>query len=225
MNRLPMLLLAIVSFGGANLCFSAEVLVLKKFTDLCDEGNSVFDQKDDLPLHIRLYILSARARTAAPYIAVTLKRGTDADAEIPRFDKICVSDPSLSATLKKNGDIYFKTPLNQNVNMVFRRHDADLKHTKWKVGANNTGGPSIWMVEYPASASSHKPPTVDDWCTNIPKKVDLGGTNNSDISFEMCPYVPNLQYDYALHLDQAGNSGSDVISVDIGVDPQIIHQP
>jgi hypothetical protein len=223
---LPRLLVAILVLSGAQPSFAFDVLVLKQFAALCDRGNlNVFEAKEDLIVgnsHIHLFVLSPKAKTAAPYIAVTLKRGKDADAEIPLFNKICVSDASLLATLSSNGDITFKSYMNQNVNIIFRRHDTDLKHTKWKVDPNDktSGAPSVWLVEYAAKATSHRPPNADDWCKNVPKHVDH--PNISDVSFAMCPYNPALAYEYELHLEQ---KGADIVPVDIGIDPQIVHQP
>jgi hypothetical protein len=225
---LPRLLVAILVLSCAQPSF-ADVLAIERFTELCDKGDlRVFDPKENLTvgnLHIHLFVLSPKARTATPYIAVTLKRGTDKDAEIPLFNKICVSDASLSATATSDGDITFISDPKLNVSIIFRRHDSELKYTKWKIDPNDktSGAPSVWLVEYDANATSHRHPNEDDWCKDpsIKKRVDLS-SNRTDVSFVMCPFDPNSKYEYALHLEQ---KGVDIAPVDIGIDPQIIHQP
>jgi hypothetical protein len=228
---LPMCLIAILGVLVARPSFAVSVLGVRQFVDLCAPAKSTdFKPEEELfvghsPIHV--FLLTAdRYKTLAPYVAVYLKRGTDQDAEIPLFDKICVSDATMVPTLKNNGDITFKGYTRSAVTMVFRRADQNLKHSHWKTDPNDltSANPSVWLVSYTPSTGSTPPPppepTPNDWCDiNTPKKVGISG---DDVYFTMCPYNAALAYRYALHLEQ---KGKDYIPVDIGIDPQIVHQP
>jgi hypothetical protein len=227
-RALPNLFAAILALSFAQITCADGLLNVKQFVDLCDKSDpGIFKHKDDLQVGkspIKVFVLAPGQKTKTPYIAVTLKRGRDMDAEIPLFEKICASDYTVIPTLDtKTGDITFKSAMNGDVSIVFRRTDAVLKRTKWKIDANDptSGYPSVWLVGYSSGTFPPPEPKRDDWCANITKRVDIS-TDHRDVSFAMCPFDANTAYRYALHLEQKGD---DLIPVDIGIDPQILHQP
>jgi hypothetical protein len=223
------LLFIILGLSCAPFAFAVSVLQPTQLTNACDNARAnIFIEGQGLSVGkttVRLFSLKAGFASATPYIVVILKRGSDADAEIPLFDKICLSDNTMSATFDATtGNLFFKSEMDEIINIIFRRHDTDLKHSKWKADPQNplSAPDSVWMVSYTPKPNSPAPkPISSDWCKNVPKQVNLSA-DKRDVSFAMCPFDPSLAYAYALHLNQTGN---EKIPVDIGIDPQIIHQP
>jgi hypothetical protein len=159
-------------------------------------------------------------------VHLVLDRGTDKDAEIPKFAGACLGSglppnflgftpPSSSDS---SGNIDFNSKGYPSVAISFEL--KGLKHTTWH-NTNGTGNDSVWMARY--SGSSPPLPGPHDWACWKKKSVAINKTNTV-ISFVMCHALTpwRHQYQYALHMQQVGN---EQFPVDIGIDPRIVDHP
>jgi hypothetical protein len=134
------------------------------------------------------------------------------------IDAICTDPPHKFAIDKSQQTISFNSGNLEDLSLFFRLA-PELTHTHWK---KNSPDDSVWMVEIADPPPPVLPqPGPTDWCGKIgDKHVVVSG---SDMSFKMCKHMgAKHRYKYSVHLEQIGN---DQIPVDIGIDPQIIHQP
>jgi hypothetical protein len=156
-------------------------------------------------------------------ILVIIERGPEADVEIPRVTAVCLNEVPHPSTTGKSADIEFNSRKNETISMRFhlnkkKNNPGYLQYTNWK----KTGDESIWMVGPFAPGASHDPPGPKDWPSCMPKNVTLAGATIS-FDFSGCanPGSGDLQYEYALHMDQTSGNAT----VDIGIDPMIINHP
>jgi hypothetical protein len=188
-----------------------------------------FDRGDPLRMtdnySIQVLRVKSPNRSGPLQVQLLLDRGTDKDAEIPKFAGICLDSilpikflgftpPSASVP---SGDIDFHSKGHPSVTLSFVL--TGLPHTTWH-RTNGTGNDSVWMVRF--SGNPPPSPGPHDWpCRK--KKVTIDDTNKM-ISFVMCHAITPWahQYQYALHMQQIGN---DQLPVDIGIDPRIVDHP
>jgi len=174
---------------------------------------------------IQVLRLKSRSKTLDLPVQLVLNRGSDSDAEIPKFAGVCLpgalpenflryTPPSSSNSA---GDIEFYSKGYSSVTLSFGL--MGLKHTTWR-RTNGTGNDSVWMARY--TAGSPVVPGPHDWgCAG--KNVSINSANTL-ISFVMCHAVGSVDntYEYALHMQQIGK---EQFAVDIGIDPRIIDHP
>jgi hypothetical protein len=148
-------------------------------------------------------------------IVVILNKGADLDAEIPLL-QLCPTNATNSSggsvQLDNQGNLTLN-PGTQAYTSVHFYLDASLKHHFWKSDPNQ----SVWL------ADDLVKPTAANWpgCLNSPKNVGHSGT--AEVYFPLCAAMGTITYLYALHLDQKGKK--DNVTVDVGIDPQIINVP
>jgi hypothetical protein len=174
---------------------------------------------------IQVFRLRSPNRSLNLPVQLVLNRGSDKDAEIPKFAGACLDSslphnflgytPPSNSDPSGNIDLYSKGYSSITISFELK----GLRHTTWH-RTNGTGNGSVWMVG--PTGSSPPSPGPHDWpCPG--KNVVINGTNTL-ISFIMCHATgsaPN-QYEYALHMQQVGN---EQFPIDIGIDPRIVDHP
>jgi hypothetical protein len=156
-------------------------------------------------------------------VAVWVGKGNDKNLEVPRITDICLdgsTDPDMTSD---PGDIIFYSKAGHTVAMSF--HLNGMTST-WKIpkGKKVKMSDSVWMVSCTGSCTEDIHPTRDSWPQCMTKsKDDSVKVVGYDVTFDMCSNSGSTDnYSYEVHMDQAGKDG---ISVDVGIDPQIINHP
>jgi hypothetical protein len=159
---------------------------------------------------------SACQGIGASDVVLLIKRFDVADAEIPVIYYAC-PNPALHITFDPNQG---KVSFDGGAATLRFRLDSSLKRTQWKSKIED----SARMTEF--FDQTHIPqPNRGDWCSTGPTNISVA---NRELSFPLCPDEKKKQhmYFYELHLDQTEtDSDGNAATIDIAIDPQIIHRP
>jgi hypothetical protein len=149
-------------------------------------------------------------------VVVVLYKGHDQDAEIPLLE-LCPTNASNSSggtvVLSNLGDLTLSEGKKAYASIHFYL-DASLQHHFWKSDPNQ----SVWLADDVVK------PTAANWpgCMTSPRK-DVKALGQAEVYFSLCETMGQSTWLYALHLDHKGRN--DNVTVDVGIDPQIINRP
>jgi hypothetical protein len=217
-------LLASIVAGSLQTAYAAEsatelaTLQFLKAVNDYKKDTTLFTQEKDLTIKgrngsqpvTRLKKTKCDISSLKNVLVLLTKGDKDSDVEIPRIRTIYY-DTCEDSVVQNKGDVEIyitSSPVTINFQLV------NFGKTKWK----KLGTDSVFVGH--STTNPVPPPTA-------PGGFDCGtvSTAGTIISFQMCSKNTtgkDLFYGYALHMDQ---TGSDNISVDIGIDPQIINHP
>jgi hypothetical protein len=202
---------------SAKIAFLEAVNNYPSDTSLFTPGKTltVHTRSGDIPIAM-FRLTNCNPTTLGNVEAHLTKYQADTDVEIPRIFEIYYDNCTETIAAGDKGDIYIPNTAGGPVLITFKL--LNLKKTKWKQNAKD----SVFVGK--PSTSAIAPPVA-------PGALPCGGTvariNDYTISFPMSASCTNSSkdtyYAYALHMDQKGSDG---VTVDIGIDPQIInHAP